>query len=229
MLLSVSAFEGSAAILGALRRVRYEGGVLQIHDLAGADVNLVLDRLSSTIADNPVTSEVSAGLDRTVVRPISERQGSKPEASPAVPVRSPAPVVVEQKFAPQVSPEKVVEAVVASKPIDTKPPEAKEAPQVAPAGKTEPPEGAPNPGDPVPEASPVGLSTDGIPDEVLNTKQVREVVGYFFEVRGLKTLDEIVAECERIKDRVPALQRVGDMNSRIKRVLELFTPPAVGS
>jgi hypothetical protein len=62
---------------------------------------------------------------------------------------------------------------------------------------------------------------DGMPSALLAAKRLPDVVGYFFE-QGIKDVDAITAECEKVRHLVPALKRVGDMRDRVSRTVEAY-------
>lgn len=133
-------------------------------------------------------------------------------------------------------------------PIPAKPPEpkaeAKPEPSPTPAPKAEAPAPAPVPSfEPVneladePKALPPekdvfdeqiearkqerAASEGELPPALAKAGRMLDVVNYFVE-KGIKDEAAIVAECERIKDKVPFLARTGNLASRVQRTLAAY-------
>lgn len=60
-----------------------------------------------------------------------------------------------------------------------------------------------------------------LPEAILNARKLRDVLAFMMD-KGITDPEDLKAECARIKDRVPALQRIADLDSRIDRTLEVM-------
>lgn len=60
-----------------------------------------------------------------------------------------------------------------------------------------------------------------IPNELVGAKKLRDVVVYLMD-NGFTDRDDLVAECERLKDAVPVLGRISDIPSRVDRTIEVL-------
>jgi hypothetical protein len=58
-------------------------------------------------------------------------------------------------------------------------------------------------------------------DELKNARKLRDVLGYLMD-NGFNDPVDIKAECNRLKDKVGVLGRIGDLDSRIERTLEVM-------
>lgn len=63
--------------------------------------------------------------------------------------------------------------------------------------------------------------SDELPPALAKAGRMLDVVNYFVE-QGVKDEAAIVAECERIKDKVPFLARTGNLASRVQRTLAAY-------
>jgi hypothetical protein len=70
-------------------------------------------------------------------------------------------------------------------------------------------------------APPPEEDEEDVADELLNARKLRDVLGYLMD-NGVNDPDDIKAECNRLKDKVPVLQRINDLDSRIDRTLEVM-------
>jgi hypothetical protein len=83
------------------------------------------------------------------------------------------------------------------------------------------PQPQPDPPPQVPEADDFLAPEGGVPEELVTAKRLRQVVAYMLD-NGIKKEEDIVAECLRIKDQVPAIQRVSNLPERIGRTLAVM-------
>jgi hypothetical protein len=124
------------------------------------------------------------------------------------------------------------EATIAK--ADTKPVEAAKpsvSQEIAPTHATAAESDAAEPAAPAPENGPdvfdeaiaaLKAQPEGeVPAALLKAGRMLDVVNYFVE-KGIKDEAAIVAECERIKDKVPFLARTGNLPSRIQRTLAAY-------
>ncbi len=94
-------------------------------------------------------------------------------------------------------------------PKQSAPPPAPPAPPVA----TQPPPAV---------ASPPVVTTpsqDGVPEEIVNAQRLRDVVDYFTQKAGMKTVEEVIAAIEKYKGASPTIQRATDIQNRVKRIM----------
>lgn len=56
----------------------------------------------------------------------------------------------------------------------------------------------------------------GLPPEIVGAKQIRDVVRYLRDVAGLKDVEKLVKQCEKLKDRVPLLAKVTNLDNRVR-------------
>lgn len=82
-----------------------------------------------------------------------------------------------------------------------------------------PPEAKPAP---APAALP---SAAQVPEKLAKAEKLRDVLGYLAE-QGIRGEAKVVAECEKLKDSVPALRRIPNIAERVKRALVMFEVPA---
>lgn len=62
-----------------------------------------------------------------------------------------------------------------------------------------------------------------LPDELVNARKIRDVVEWLMDAKDMTDVDDIKAECIRLRDRVPVLQRAGDdLEQRLERTLEVI-------
>ncbi len=89
-------------------------------------------------------------------------------------------------------------------------------------GKDPEPEGddeeeeAPKPKAKAPAAKPA------VAKELLEARKLRDVLAYLMDKESLTDHDELKARCAAIKESVPCLQRITDLDSRIDRTLEVM-------
>lgn len=72
-------------------------------------------------------------------------------------------------------------------------------------------------------------SGPALPDEIKNASAMRELLVWLSESGGVKDVDQMVDACKALKDVVPILGRVPDVDSRVRRaveMLDLFSNPA---
>ncbi len=69
------------------------------------------------------------------------------------------------------------------------------------------------------------LDPKNLPKEVYEAKTMRALISYFAK-NGVRTVEDIMAECERIRDQSTMLKAVPDLRSRIESALELMPPQA---
>lgn len=62
---------------------------------------------------------------------------------------------------------------------------------------------------------------DEIPEEIMEAKKLRDVLREL-QAQGIKDQDDLKAECKRIQARVPVLSRIGNLEDRITRTLEVM-------
>jgi len=65
-------------------------------------------------------------------------------------------------------------------------------------------------------AAPVEVKPDILPAQVVGAEKMRDLLEYL-HANGFKTVASIVEECKRIKDKVPLLQRVANLDDRVVR------------
>lgn len=63
---------------------------------------------------------------------------------------------------------------------------------------------------------------DALPKKVLEARKLRDVLEYFMDEKSITDTDELKAACVKIKNKVPVLQRIADLESRIDRTLEVM-------
>ena len=67
----------------------------------------------------------------------------------------------------------------------------------------------------------VGASAIKLPDEVINTSSMRELLSYLAD-NGVTTVDQMVEECLALKTTVPILGKIPDVDSRVRRASEVL-------
>lgn len=189
-----------------------EAGVLRI-ELPGVEM----------LAANSILRE----LEQAIEGLQDKAAAVTPKAVVAAPAVKAAAPVVQEKPAAKVVPLKAEQKAPAAKPKaeekEAEPLPKKSAEPAAappdddiPFGKEEPAADEPQPlkGD-----GNADWGMDEVPDELLKATKLKDIVQYLQD-RGYKTTPQLVAVCERYRDKLPVLQRLtGDINERIERVL----------
>ena len=70
-------------------------------------------------------------------------------------------------------------------------------------------------GDPAPTDR-AEVAADSLPPAIMEAAKLRDVL-LFLDKRGVHGADALVAECERLRDAVPLLSRVADLELRVRR------------
>lgn len=78
---------------------------------------------------------------------------------------------------------------------------------------------------PVPNGAGFLLDPAHLPKEIYEAKTMRALISYFVK-NGVRTVDRITAECERIRSQSNMLKSVTDLRSRVEAALELLPPQA---
>jgi hypothetical protein len=201
--LLIRSLDIDAPILAEKRRVTYADGVLALHVPA--------DQIEYVLA-------LLAGVDpagRNPCRDIPAPTDIGPRG-PAVP--KPAPVV------PAASPE--VAAIVAAA---YSPPADDPALEFPPRGASMEMPSAPTPlltpaeiaSAPAPHAA-VEAPAGGVTDTLRGATKLAEVVAYLVEQQGIRELDALVAECQRLAPEVPLLGKIANLPTRIERTLSVL-------
>jgi len=84
--------------------------------------------------------------------------------------------------------------------------------------------------EPVPEEPKAGApqsapKNGGLPAKLVQAERLKDVLSYLAET-GVKGEEKVIAECERLKDEVPALKRIPNLAERVKRALVMLDYPA---
>lgn len=66
------------------------------------------------------------------------------------------------------------------------------------------------------------MASSGVADTLRNATKLAEVVGYLVEQQGIRELDALVAECQRLAPEVPLLGKIANLPSRIERTLSVL-------
>ena len=75
---------------------------------------------------------------------------------------------------------------------------------------------------PAPYATTEPVPSGGVADTLRNATKLAEVVGYLVEQQGIRELDALVAECQRLAPEVPLLGKIANLPSRIERTLSVL-------
>jgi hypothetical protein len=201
--LLIRSLDIDAPILAQTRRVTYADGVLGLHVPA--------DQIEPVLA--LLAGVAPAGRNPCRDIPVPSDIGPR---GPAVP--APAPVV------PAASPE--VAAIVAAA---YSPPADDPALEFPPRGASMEMPVAASPvltpaeiaSAPAPHAA-VGAATGGVADALRGATKLAEVVAYLVEQQGIRELDALVAECQRLAPEVPLLGKIANLPTRIERTLSVL-------
>ncbi len=71
---------------------------------------------------------------------------------------------------------------------------------------------------------PAAKPASNLPKELVEARKLRDVLDYLMRVEKLEKddVDGIKARCAAVKEQIPCLQRIGDLDSRIDRTLEVM-------
>jgi hypothetical protein len=103
------------------------------------------------------------------------------------------------------------------------------APLTPAADVTQQLENAAKPEKPAAKSAPLSDPSplDDVPQELLNASTLRPLVGYLLD-KGMSASD-IVAECERLKERSPLLTKMVNLPRRVEHAVAVLNPPEPGS
>ena len=202
--LLIRSLDIDAPILAETRRVTYADGVLGLH--------IPADQIEPVLA--LLAGVVPAG--RNPCRDIPAPTDIGPRG-PAVTAPASAPVV------PAASPEVAAIVAAAYSPPDDP------ALEFPPRGASMEMPAAPTPlltpaeiaSAPAPHAS-VEAPAGGVTDTLRGATKLAEVVAYLVEQQGIRELDALVAECQRLAPEVPLLGKIANLPGRIERTLSVL-------
>jgi len=244
-ILAIKGFRAAAEVLGVVRDVEVDDRGLHVLGLSLVESQQVLTALAANalptvqMDDNArVIFELFRGQQRQVRQPITAQPAGMParpaaepevanvrtvQAAPAAPSVQVASVV-EPVAPPSAG---VVEAAVIETPSEIVPAEvpAASAPAPVPAQATAPASPPPPPPPAAPEAAAVPANgVAGLPAEFVKQlgeqEKLRDIIGMISERDGYNTQDAIVRACVELKVVLPVLSRVGNLESRVRRVAE---------
>lgn len=212
------AFEAEAEILGCIRTVHFADEELTITGLSLVDAHAVLDALSN-------------GKLVSVAFPVEHdapRNGAthREAPHPATMAGAPLPEVVTTPASVPVLPTEEAEFADAGASSAEAPP-AEEDPFGAPAKPADPLPAwaggaAPNPATPTVPPPTVPAGGPALPDALAKAKTVVAALHAVAATEGCKSgdVDALIAAAVRLKDEVPALRVVVNLEDRIRRTVE---------
>lgn len=195
-LTKLSGYTGEAEILGQVISVQYQNGALTLYGLDLAQSYAAIDRLAT------------GGL-------VAVRPPHKDGAPASTPVKEPKKEAVGQvtnNVVQMPAPEKKAEpAKAAEKPAEKEDPALEFPPKEKVAEQPAAPP-APIPG------------AEDMPDKVRTTGRFIEVMDWVMKKHGFKPtqVDEIVAQCEKLRDHVKVVSRVRDMKDKVTSNLTAY-------
>lgn len=209
----LNSFAGEAEVLGKLVEFNFNGATGGI----GGTSTLIISGLTMQEAEEVLSRLGTGGM--VGVRPPAT---GTPTVVAAVTPKAPKAETTDlDKVKIQGKAEtKAANGETKKAPVETKPP-AETKPPVAESK----PEPKPDPAPTQPAASdakPSEAVADGDPDApFLKASKMRDIL-YALEDRGIKDEAAMVAECERLKVKVPLLAKMPNIADRVKRTLEVM-------
>lgn len=146
-----------------------------------------------------------AGVPVTVTK--AQAPAEAPKAAEAPAPEKPKPAAKKAAEAPKPAEEPKVEAPKVEEP----------KPEPAKAAK------APKADKPAAEKPPTnGVAPLELPDAVKATGSMKELLHWLVEEGKVATADDLVAQCIALKDQVPILGKVPDVDQRVRRAVEVL-------
>jgi hypothetical protein len=202
--LLIRSLDIDAPVLGQTRRVTYADGALALY-VPADQIELVLALLAGVApaGRNPC-------LDIQVPNEIGPRGTAAPAPAPVIPAASPevAAIVAAAYSPPADDPALEFPPRGASMAVPAEPTPVLSSQEIASA--------------PAPYATPEPAVSGGVADTLRNATKLAEVVGYLVEQQGIRELDALVAECQRLAPEVPLLGKIANLPSRIERTLSVL-------
>lgn len=219
---NVTAFEAEAEVLGKLRKVAFQNGSLCVNALTMEEAKLVLSRVSSGLQVEAFDGQGVTAYGYQSQEPSPETaaqvEKSAPEVDRLVKEGRKNAATAEDEDVPadleqdDKGPSKVL--VKAVKTEEKAPKSAKGKEKSASASKKSQ-EVAP-----ADDQADVADTAGGMLAKVAAFTKLMDVVSVMREEGGYADDDALVAACEEMKDQVPALKRITDVSTRVRRVLE---------
>lgn len=200
--LLIRSLDIDAPILAQTRRVTYADGVLALH-VPADQIEYVLALLAGIEPPgrNP-WQEIQMPTD------IGPRGPAVPAPAPAVPAASPeVAAIVAAAYSPPDDPALEFPPRGASMEMPAAPSPVLTPAEIASA--------------PAPHAA-VEAPAGGVADALRGATKLAEVVAYLVEQQGIRELDALVAECQRLAPEVPLLGKIANLPTRIERTLSVL-------
>jgi hypothetical protein len=210
-------FRAEATVLGKTRSVCYgANSCLVIEDLSVEEAMTIIGLLTGSgvsvgrTVEVPVkdpdrfVAAVTAAVADAKAQDPEPPKADKPKAAKAAPKR-------ETKPAPEPVAEAQAEPAVEATPEPTPEPEKPKA-AAKPAAPAKPKEAPPPPD---------GFTPIELSDAIQGTSSMRDLLTYLAE-NGVKTVDDLVAQCQHYKAQVPILGKVSDVDQRVRRAAEVL-------
>jgi hypothetical protein len=149
---------------------------------------------------------------RALLAELSGAAGVAAEASPVSAPAKPAP-----KAAPKAAPKPAPEPEEAEDEDEDEDDEAEDEDEDDAAEEAAEPEPA------KPAAGAVKITADDV-RALKETKKLREVLDYLINKKSIRTKKGLIAACNALKEKIPVLSRIEDLDSRVPGAVELFDP-----
>lgn len=205
MLTSVMKFAGTSIVLGKERGVVFTEGTLAFESITYQEAMVILEALMLL----PATVHTTSLMEKPTA---SSQNGTHEAAKKATPLKA------VKKTKPDETP-KAEPAATADVPAKDDPVVQVYSPPIGDTGPTSTAESEQVPAKADPPVATNGHSANGsseVPEELLKAAKLRDVLVYLLE-HGCLTSDDLVQRCKSVKDHVPVLQRITDLDDRVKR------------
>ncbi len=247
--MKLMSFSGTAAIMGKNLSVVFSEGMLSVGPIDTSEALALIKvleglQLVQPPAEAPDAPPAAAPKLALVPPATGHMNGAAPERTPpraGTPAVDPATVAAIAKGSPAAAPKAAkgpaaakaspgVAAAPAAEPSTTPPiapataPSSAAVEQDAPAATSaavaKPPAEKPKAATPT-NGAPVPMAAGEVPPEMANARKLKDVLSVLI-TRGITDKDALKAECARIKNDVPVLSRITNLDERIDRTLEVI-------
>jgi outer membrane biosynthesis protein TonB len=173
-----------------------------------ANETAVVEGLAGQTEDPPPAKEPAK--TETKAKPVRKsepkKEPAKKRSAPKKAAEEPEPPAAEE---PAPEPEAKAEAKPARKPVKS----------ATVQDDIEAKEEAPEEPEPSPKAE--TSSGNGISQELLGAKKLRDIVSILYD-EGFKTPEDMVARCQEIAPKLPVIKRIKNLDERITRAMEVM-------
>ncbi len=245
--MKATGFTGVSPVFGRERKIRFDGGVLQIDDLTLGEAQILVGLLEKVPAALSATQPAPA-LARA---PAPARQPAAPQGEPPPPATSPAVTPPTEPETKLLSPAEKRKATLAAKKAakeqaaaDAKAAEDEEPPHDPETGEVIDEDAAEREAIQEQEAEEeariaaeakakgsngetddaTAAASEDVPAEIKKARHLRSVIAHLVEDRNITEVADIVAWCKANVEQIPVVKRVGDkLADRVGRALQIMS------